>query len=68
MTAQQATTEVFWTAFKALPRTAREDFLAHLASDPDLRQDLMDIALIERRGADKSRPFSEYLAERSGRR
>jgi len=68
MTAQQATVEVFWTAFKALPKTAKEDFLDHLASDPDLRQDLLDIALIKRRRSDKSRPFTEYLAEHPGKK
>ena len=65
MTAQQATAEVFWTAFKALPKTAKDDFLAHLACDPAMRHDLIDIALIAKRRADKSRPFAEYLADHS---
>jgi len=62
MTAMQATAEVFWTAFKALPKGAREDFMVRLVEDQALREDLADIALIEKRRAEKSRPFSAYLA------
>ena len=68
MTTQQATAEVFWTAYKALPKKAQDDFLARLTSDPGLRDDLMDIAIIKKRHSDKARPFSEYLADRSSRR
>ncbi len=68
MTAQQATAEVFWTAFKALTKPAQEDFLARLTADPALREDLLDLALIEKRRPEKARPFSEYIAERSARK
>lgn len=68
MTAQQATAEVFWTAFKAMPKQAQADFLARLASDRALREDLLDLAVIESRRSEKARPFTEYLAERAGKR
>ncbi|MEK9145300.1 MAG: hypothetical protein AAB339_06805 [Elusimicrobiota bacterium] len=68
MTVQQATAEVFWTAFKALSKGAREDVLARIASDPSLREDLLDLALIEKRRHEKARPFAEYVAERSPKR
>ncbi|MBI4385921.1 MAG: hypothetical protein HY551_00915 [Elusimicrobia bacterium] len=42
MTVQQATAEVFWTAFKALPRDAREDFLDKLVVDRHIRKELED--------------------------
>ncbi|MBI5882835.1 MAG: hypothetical protein HZB91_07010 [Elusimicrobia bacterium] len=42
MTAQQATVEVFWTAFKALPRAAKWDILARLVADRQLRRELED--------------------------
>ena len=64
MTTTQATAEVFRTAFRALPKAVRERFLGRLVSDPRIREDLMDIALIEERRAEKSRPFSSYVAER----
>ena len=42
MTALQATAEVFWTAFKSLPRGARENFLDRLMVDRGIRRDLED--------------------------
>lgn len=68
MTAQQATAEVFWTAFKALPKGAQEDVLTRIAADPQLREDLLDLALIEKRRHEKARPFAEYVAERSSQK
>ncbi len=68
MTTQQATAEVFWTAFKALPKTARRNFLARLAADRPMREDLLDLAVIESRRSQKTRPFTTYLAERATRK
>ncbi|MBI5211698.1 MAG: hypothetical protein HY927_17145 [Elusimicrobia bacterium] len=42
MTAQQATVEVFWTAFKALPRTVKWNILARLVADRQIRRELED--------------------------
>jgi hypothetical protein len=42
MSPVQATAEVFWTAFKALPRGAREDFIDLLMVDRQLRRELED--------------------------
>ena len=39
------------------------DFLARLTCDPQLREDLLDLAVIEQRRHEKARPFAEYLAE-----
>lgn len=63
MTAMQATAEVFWTAFKALPKHAQENFIVRLVEDRYIREELMDIALIEKRRSEKSRPFASYLAQ-----
>lgn len=63
MSPSQATIEVFWTAFKALPKIAQEGVLARLMGDRGVREDLVDIALIEKRRSEKTRPFSAYLAE-----
>lgn len=48
MKSNQATAEVFFTAFKSLKSAEREAFIEKIVSDPSLRQDLFDIALIER--------------------
>jgi hypothetical protein len=62
MTALEATVEVFMTAYKALPKAARAGFVARLIEDREVREDLMDIATIEKRKSEKTRPFTDYLA------
>jgi hypothetical protein len=63
MTKTQATAEVFWTAFKALPKEEREEVLAKIIKDKRTRHDLMDLALMEDRKTEPSRAFREYLEE-----
>jgi hypothetical protein len=48
MQTSQATIEVFFTAFKALKSNEQEAFLEKVISNPELREDIIDIALIER--------------------
>jgi len=64
MTKTQATAEVFITALKALPKKDRAAVLARIASEKDMREDLLDLALIAGRRDEDSRPFREYLAEK----
>jgi len=64
MTASRATAEVFVTALRALPRKQRDEVLARIASDPELREDLLDRALLLERRREPSRPLRDYLAER----
>ncbi|MBI5559908.1 MAG: hypothetical protein HY883_01360 [Deltaproteobacteria bacterium] len=47
MKANEATADVFFTAFKALKTVEREAFLEKVVSDHAIREDLIDIALIE---------------------
>lgn len=56
--------EVFWMAFQSLSRQEQAAVLRRVVADERLRQDLMDLALIEERRAEPSRPLREYLAER----
>lgn len=64
--ANQATAEVFYTAFKALKSKEKEAFLEKMISDPELREDLTDIALIEKAKKIKGKHVSamEYFAKR----
>ncbi len=66
MKASQATAEVFFTAFKSLKDAEREAFIEKVVSDPLLREDLIDIALIEEAKKVKGRPISarEYFTRR----
>ena len=63
MSGAQATAEVFWTAFMAMTEDERRAFLARLLADPDLREDLLDAALIEQRRNEPSRSLEAVLAE-----
>lgn len=65
MTKSEAQTEVFWMAFTALPRDGKRDVLNRMLHDESLRQDLMDLALMEKRWDDgPTIPLREYLEER----
>ncbi len=65
MKANQATAEVFFTAFKTLRSNEKEAFLEKVISDSALREDLIDIALIEEAKKAKGKPISarEYFAK-----
>jgi hypothetical protein len=63
MTKTEATAEVFWTAFRVLPRKEQQEFLQRILKNKNLREDLLDLALIESRRTEPTRPLREYLKE-----
>jgi len=65
MTKSEAQAEVFWMAFTALPRGEQRGVLDRLLRDQTLREDLIDLALIEERRDQPSRSLRAYLAETS---
>jgi hypothetical protein len=62
----QATVEVFFTAFKTLKRNDKQAFLEKILTDPKLKEDLVDIALIEKAKKTKGSPIpaKEYFTQR----
>lgn len=64
----EAVAEVFLTALRSLPKSGRDRILLGLVKDRSLRRDLMDLAVIEERRREPSRPFRDYLKERSERK
>jgi len=66
MKTADATAEVFYTAFNALKSSDREAFIEKVVSDPRLRQDLVDVLLIEEAKKIKGRSVSarDYFARR----
>ena len=68
MTAQEATAEVFWTAFQALPRKERQAVLRRVVQDEKLRHDMLDLALIEERRTEPARPLRDALKSSRSRR
>ena len=65
MTRAEATAEVFLTALRCPPKKERDAVLSGIAEDKRLREDFFDLALIAERRKEPSRPFREYLAERT---
>lgn len=63
MTKTEATAEVFWTAFKGLPRKEQQAVLQRVLRDKELRQDLMDLAVIQSRQAESARPLWDYVKD-----
>lgn len=61
MRTQEATAEVFLTAFKTLTKKEQDLFLSEVMKDRKLREDLIDIAIAESRAKDKGRSFKDFL-------
>lgn len=64
MSMKEAKAEVFWTAFKGLPKRDRQSVIERLLKDAEFMEDLIDIAILEQRREESSRPLEDYLAER----
>ena len=67
MRAAAATAEIFWTAFRSLPKAERQAVIDKLLADRRFREDLIDAAILEQRRREPARPLKEYLAARSRR-
>lgn len=61
MTKTEATAEIFWAAFRGLPRQDQQAVLRRIVQSSRLRRDLMDLAVIEERRAEPAWPLREYL-------
>jgi hypothetical protein len=68
MTTIDATSEVFMTAFRALPKKAREAVVDKMLRDREFREDLMDAATVEQRRKEPARPLEDYLSDRRKKR
>ncbi len=64
MTTIEATSEVFMTAFRALPKRVREAVVGKMLNDKEFLEDLMDTVIIEQRRKEPSRSLDEYLADK----
>ncbi|TSA06254.1 MAG: hypothetical protein D4R73_11630 [Deltaproteobacteria bacterium] len=64
MTKADAMSEVFFTAFRALPKKEREAVIERLLRDKEFVEDLIDIAILDKRRKEPSRSLDEYLAKK----
>jgi uncharacterized protein YpiB (UPF0302 family) len=67
-TSAEATSEVFFTAFRSLSKKAREAVLGKMLNDKELMEDLLDTVIIEQRRKEPSRDLDEYLSKRDKKR
>ena len=67
MKAVESKAEVYLMALQSLSKAEREAVIARLLEDAKLREDILDLALIQQRQGETSRPFKEYIAEREKR-
>jgi len=67
MKAVESRAEVYLIALQSLSKSEREAVIARLLEDPKLRENILDLALIQQRQGEPSRPFQEYLSERKKR-
>jgi len=67
MKAVESRAEVYLMALQSLSKAEKEAVIAHLLADAKLREDILDLALIQQRQEEPPRPFREYLAERRKR-
>ena len=63
-----AAVEAVWSALEKLSRPEREELIERLLRDPELREDVVDLALIQERRDEPSRPLRDYLAGRIKKR
>jgi len=63
----QATAEVFLAAFKALPKHQRNVVIERFLRDKTFREDVIDIAILERRRREPARSLDQYLARRAAK-
>lgn len=61
MKAVESKGEVYLMALQSLSKAEKEAVIARLLEDPQLREDILDLALIQQRQGEPSSPFRDYL-------
>ncbi len=67
MKTTQSRADIYLMALESLSKAEKKAVIERLLEDDSLREDILDIALIQQRQGESSRPFSEYLVERAKR-
>ncbi|MCK4274610.1 MAG: hypothetical protein KAW90_06910 [Dehalococcoidales bacterium] len=63
----QSKAEIYLMALESLSKAEKKAVIARLLEDESLREDILDIVLMQQRQGESSRPFREYLAVREKR-
>jgi hypothetical protein len=67
MKAVESKAEGYLMALQSLSKAEKEAVITRLLEDPQLREDILDLALIQQRQGEPSRPFRDYLVARESR-
>ena len=67
MKTAQSKAEIYLMALESLSKAEKKAVITRLLENENLREDILDIALIQQRQGESSRPFREYLAEKEKR-
>ena len=65
MSSKEQTAEGFVSILKALPKAQRNAVIVRIARDKEFSHDILDLATIETRRKEISRPFRQYLAQKT---
>jgi hypothetical protein len=60
----QSKADIYLMALESLSAADKKKIIARLLEDDDLREDILDVALIQQRKGESSLPFRNFLAER----
>ena len=63
MKTAQSRAEIYLMALESLSKAGKKAVITRLLEDDSLREDILDLALIQKRQGEPSRPFGDYLAE-----
>lgn len=67
MKTAESKAEIYLMALQSLSKVEKRAVITRLLEDDSLREDILDLALIQQRQGESSRPFRDYLAEREKR-
>ena len=67
MKATESKAEVYLMALQYLSKTERRAVIDRLMDDEELRQDILDIAIIRQHQNESTKPFMDYLSDKKKR-
>jgi len=67
MKAVESRAEVYLMALQSLSKAEKEAVISRLLEDPNLGEDILDLAVIQQRQREPARPLRDYLADRQQR-
>ena len=68
MKTTQSKAEIYLMALNSLSKAEKNAVIDRLLEDDELREDILDIALIRQRQGEPTRPFREFLAEEEAKK